>query len=222
MDDPASKILALLAGETEPSSGLITIAIKAAAVLFCVGINGYFVGAEFALVAARRTRLEALAAGGSRRAASALRLLSDPTLFINASQLGITIASLALGWLGEPTFAALVEPLLLKVLPGSQATYLAHVFAIAFAFAVITFLHMVVGELLPKMIALERAEALALFASRPLEIFAKIFRWPLWIFNKTGAWLARLFGLKESLQHNAVYSEEELRNLIDVSRESGH
>ena len=222
MDDPASMLLDLLVGEPETSSSAIAIAIKLAAVLFCVAVNGYFVGAEFALVAVRRTRLEAKAAAGSRRAASALRLLDDPTLFINASQLGITIASLALGWLGEPTFAALVEPLAQKVLPGSQATYLAHLLAIIFAFSVITFLHMVLGELLPKMIALERAESLALIASRPLEIFAKIFRAPLWIFNKTGAWLARLFGLKESLQHNAVYSEEELRSLIDISRESGH
>lgn len=221
MDDPASNFLALLAGEPEASSGLITIAIKFAAVLLCVAINGYFVGAEFALVAVRRTRLEARAAAGSRRAASALRLLDDPTLFINASQLGITIASLALGWLGEPTFAALVEPLALKILPAAQATYLAHLIAIIFAFAVITFLHMVLGELLPKMIALERAEALALFSSRPLELFAKIFRAPLWIFNKTGAWLARLIGLKESLQHTAVYSEDELRGLIDIARESG-
>ncbi len=222
MDDPASSLLAFLTGETASSPALVTVLFKIAAVLFCVAINGYFVGAEFALVAVRRTRLEARAAAGSRRAASAVRLLNDPTLFINASQLGITIASLALGWLGEPTFAAMVEPLAQKVLPGSQATYLAHVIAIIFAFSVITFLHMVLGELLPKMIALERAESLALFASRPLEIFAKIFRWPLWIFNKTGALLARLFGLKESLQHNAVYSEEELRGLIDISRDSGH
>ena len=221
MDDPDSMLLAFLAGEPESSSA-IAIAIKLAAVLFCVAINGYFVGAEFALVAVRRTRLETKAAAGSKRAASAVRLLNDPTLFINASQLGITIASLALGWLGEPTFAALVEPLALKILPGAQATYLAHLIAIIFAFSVITFLHMVLGELLPKMFALERAESLALIASRPLEIFAKIFRWPLWIFNKTGALLARLFGLKESLQHNAVYSEEELRGLIDISRESGH
>ena len=221
MDDPASNLLALFAGETA-SPDFVTILIKFAAVLFFVGINGYFVGAEFALVAARRTKLEARAAAGSKRAASAVRLLNDPTLFINASQLGITIASLALGWLGEPTFAAVVEPIASKILPGAQAAYIAHLIAIIFAFAVITFLHMVLGELLPKMIALERAEWLALFASRPLEIFAKIFRWPLWIFNKTGALLARLFGLKESLQHNAVYSEEELRGLIDISRESGH
>ncbi|HKO36350.1 MAG TPA: hemolysin family protein [Pyrinomonadaceae bacterium] len=222
MDDPASSLLAFFAGETATSPDFVTVLFKLAAVLFCVAINGYFVGAEFALVAVRRTKLEARAAAGSKRAASAVRLLNDPTLFINASQLGITIASLALGWLGEPTFAALVEPLAQKVLPGSQATYLAHVIAIIFAFSVITFLHMVLGELLPKMFALERAESLALLASRPLEIFAKIFRWPLWIFNKTGALLARLFGLKESLQHNAVYSEEELRGLIDISRESGH
>lgn len=222
MDDPASYLLAFLAGEASSSPGVVTILIKFAAVLVCVGINGYFVGAEFALVAARRAKLEARAAAGSTRAAAAVRLLNDPTLFINASQLGITIASLALGWLGEPTFAAVVEPLLQKVLPGSQAMYLAHLIAIIFAFSVITFLHMVLGELLPKMVALERAESLALFASRPLELFAKIFRAPLWIFNKTGAWLARLFGLKESLQHTAVYSEEELRQLIDVSRESGH
>lgn len=222
MDDPAGSLLAFFAGETATSPDFVTVLLKLAAVLFCVAINGYFVGAEFALVAVRRTRLEARAAAGSKRAASAVRLLNDPTLFINASQLGITIASLALGWLGEPTFAALVEPLAQKVLPGSQATYLAHVIAIIFAFSVITFLHMVLGELLPKMFALERAESLALLASRPLEIFAKIFQWPLWIFNKTGALLARLFGLKESLQHNAVYSEEELRGLIDISRESGH
>jgi CBS domain containing-hemolysin-like protein len=222
MDDPASSLLALFTGETASSPDFITVLFKLAAVLFCVAINGYFVGAEFALVAVRRTKLEAKAAAGNKRAASAVRLLDDPTLFINASQLGITIASLALGWLGEPTFAALVEPLARKVLPGSQATYLAHLIAIIFAFSVITFLHMVLGELLPKMFALERAESLALLASRPLEIFAKIFRWPLWIFNKTGGFLARLFGLKESLQHNAVYSEEELRGLIDISRESGH
>ncbi|HEV2904481.1 MAG TPA: CNNM domain-containing protein, partial [Pyrinomonadaceae bacterium] len=132
MDDPASMLLALLVGEPESSSSAIGIAIKLAAVLFCVAINGYFVGAEFALVAVRRTRLEAKAAAGSRRAASAVRLLNDPTLFINASQLGITIASLALGWLGEPTFAALVEPIALKILPAAQATYLAHLIAIIF------------------------------------------------------------------------------------------
>jgi magnesium and cobalt exporter, CNNM family len=221
MDDPASNFLALLAVEAQSSSTLIQLS-KLAAVLVFVLINAYFVGAEFALIAVRRQRLESRAAAGSRRAASALRLLADPNAFINASQLGITIASLALGWLGEPAFVALVEPLTSRIAPAGQAAYIAHIIAIAIAFALITFLHMVLGELLPKMIALERAEALALASARPLELFAKLFRWPLWIFNKTGAVLARLFGLKSSLQHTSVYSEEELRHLIDVSRESGH
>jgi len=221
MDDPASTILALLSGGSEFPS-FVSIAAKFAAVLFFLLVNAYFVGAEFALIAVRRPRLEARAAAGSHRAASALRLLDNPTLFINASQLGITIASLVLGALGEPAFAALIEPLALRVTPQPQAAYLAHLGAIVIALSLMTFLHMVLGELLPKMIALERAEALSLFTARPLEIFAKLFRWPLWIFNKTGAGLARLFGLKSSLHHTAVYSEEELRQLVDISRESGH
>ena len=94
--------------------------------------------------------------------------------------------------------------------------------AIIIAFAAITFLHIVLGELMPKMFALERAEALALFAARPLELFAKVFRWPLWVFNRTRSVLGRLIGLKSSLKHAAVYSETELRQLVDISRESGH
>lgn len=220
MDDPASYVLAFLADEVPSSFSVILI--KLLAVLFCVLVNGYFVGAEFALVSVRRPRLEARAAAGNRKAAAALRLLDDPTLFINASQLGITIASLALGWLGEPAFVALLQPVTSRLAPSGTAAYVAHILAIIVAFSVISFLHMVLGELMPKMIALERAEGLALFTARPLELFAKIFRGPLWIFNKSGAVLARLLGLKSSLQHTAVYSEDELRSLVDISRESGH
>ncbi len=222
MDDPASSFLALFAADAQSQSSLFGIALKFAAVLFFLLINAFFVGAEFALIAVRRPRLEARAAAGSKPAQSALRLLDDPTLFINASQLGITIASLVLGALGEPAFAALIEPLALSITPQPQAAYLAHLIAMVIALSLMTFLHMVLGELLPKMIALERAEALALFSSRTLEIFARLFRAPLWIFNRTGAGLARLFGLKSSLHHTAVYSEEELRQLVDISRESGH
>lgn len=220
MDDPASYVLAFLTDEVPSSFSVILI--KLLAVLFCVLVNGYFVGAEFALVAVRRPRLEARAAAGNRKAAAALRLLDDPTLFINASQLGITIASLALGWLGEPAFVALLQPVTSRIAPSGTAAYVAHILAIIVAFSVISFLHMVIGELMPKMIALERAEGLALATARPLELFARIFRGPLWIFNKSGAVLARLLGLKSSLQHTAVYSEDELRSLIDISRESGH
>src|SRR2546423_8811121 len=222
MDDPASYYFAFLVGGSPFPTTLIKVAVKLLGVLFFVAANGFFVGAEFALVSVRRTRLEARAAAGSRRARAALRLTGNPTLFISATQLGITIASLALGWIGEPTIASLLQPIALRIASEGRAGYVAHAFAIIVAFAAITFLHIVLGELMPKMFALERAEGLALFVARPLELFTKVFRAPLWIFNRTGATLGRLLGLKASLQHTAVYSEVELRQLIDISRESGH
>src|ERR1051325_5410090 len=110
MDDPASFCLAFLADPADTSTTLIKFAAKFAAVLLLVAANGFFVGAEFSLVSVRRPRLETRAAAGSSRARAALRLISNPTLFISATQLGITLASLALGWLGEPTIALLLEP----------------------------------------------------------------------------------------------------------------
>jgi CBS domain containing-hemolysin-like protein len=222
MDDPASYFLASLIDGAQHSNTLLKILAKLCAVLFFVGANAFFVGAEFALVSVRRPRLEARAAAGSRRAQAAMRLLANPTSFISATQLGITIASLALGWIGEPTIASMLEPIASSIASAGRAGYIAHLVAIIIAFAAITFLHIVLGELMPKMFALERAEGLALFAARPLEVFAKVFQWPLWIFNRTGAALGRLIGLKSSLQHTAVYSEVELRQLVDISRESGH
>ncbi|HYW73478.1 MAG TPA: hemolysin family protein [Pyrinomonadaceae bacterium] len=222
MDDPASNFLAILADDAQHSTTAISILVKLFAVLFFVGANAFFVGAEFALVSVRRTRVETRAAAGSRRAESALRLINNPTFFISATQLGITIASLALGWIGEPTVAAFLEPIADAIAPAGRAAYVAHLLAIAIAFTAITFLHIVLGELMPKMIALERAEGLALFVAGPLELFAKVFRPFIFIFNKTGQALARLFGLNASLSHTAVYSEAELRQLVDISRESGH
>jgi CBS domain containing-hemolysin-like protein len=222
MDDPASYFLASLIDSAQPSHSLVKDLAKLLAVLFFVGANAFFVGAEFALVSVRRPRLETRAAAGSRPAQAAMRLLADPTSFISATQLGITIASLALGWIGEPTVASILEPLAARIASAGRAGYIAHLMAIIIAFAAITFLHIVLGELMPKMFALERAEGLALVAARPLELFAKVFRWPLWVFNRTGAFLGRLIGLKSTLQHTAVYSEAELRQLVDISRESGH
>jgi putative hemolysin len=116
----------------------------------------------------------------------------------------------------------LLEPIASSIASVGRAGYIAHVLAIIVAFAAITFLHIVLGELMPKMFALERAEGLALVVAQPLELFARIFQAPLWIFNRTGSALGRLLGLKSSLQHAAVYSEVELRQLVDISRESGH
>src|ERR1044072_9095269 len=193
--------------------------LKLVAIFLLVSANGYFVASEFALVSVRRARLEARAAAGSRNARSALRLLDNPTIFISAVQLGITLASLALGWIGEPTLAAMFEPIASSIASEGRAGYIAHVVAIVIAFSLITFLHIVLGELMPKMIALERAEKLALFCWRPLRLFARIFKAPLWVLNSVGATLGRLIGLKSTLDHAAVYTETELRQLIDVARD---
>src|SRR6185295_422832 len=137
--------------------------LKLVAIALLVAANGFFVTSEFALVSVRRSRLEARAAAGSNNARAALRLLDNPTVFISAVQLGITLASLALGWIGEPTLAALLSPVASVVASEGRAGYVAHLMAIIIAFSSITFLHIVFGELMPKMVALERAERIALF-----------------------------------------------------------
>src|SRR6185437_14271964 len=166
--------------------------------------------------------IEARAAAGSKNARAALRLLSNPTIFISAVQFGITLASLALGWIGEPTIAQLLHPLASSIASQGRAGYVAHVMAIVIAFSIISFLHIVLGELMPKMVALERAEPVALFTATPLELFARIFSAPLWLFNTVGSKLGRLIGLRSTLDHASVYTETELRQLVDVARESGY
>ena len=204
------------------SISLYAVALKLLAVLALVLANGFFVASEFALVSVRRAKLDARAAAGSKQAKAAQRLLDNPTLLISATQMGVTLASLALGWAGEPTIAAMLEPVADQIAPAGRATYVAHLIAIAIAFSLITFLHIVLGELMPKMIALERAERIALLCARPLQMFATLFQAPLWLFNTTGRYLGRLLGLKSTLEHASVYTEAELRQLIDIARESGH
>jgi len=196
--------------------------IKLVGVAILIAANGFFVASEFALVSVRRTRLETRAGNGSKGARAALRLLDNPTIFISAVQLGVTLASLALGWLGEPTIARLLEPLATKIAPSGRANYVAHVLAFAIAFSLISFFHILLGELVPKMFALERAEIVAVILARPLELFAKVFRAPLWLLNRAGAAIGRIVGLKSSLEQSSVYTEAELRQLVDVARESGH
>ncbi|HKE60624.1 MAG TPA: hemolysin family protein [Pyrinomonadaceae bacterium] len=200
----------------------MTAIIKLCGVAFLIATNAFFVASEFALVSVRRTKLETKANNGSKRARAALRLIDNPTIFISAVQLGVTLASLALGWIGEPTVAALLEPVGHLVAPSGRANYVAHFLAIVIAFSAITFLHIILGELVPKMVALERAEVVALFAARQLELFANVFRAPLWLLNKAGAAIARLIGLKSTLDNASVYTEAELRQLVDIARESGY
>ena len=187
-------------------------------VLFLVFANGFFVASEFALVGVRRSRVQTLAESGNASARRLLNLIDNLNAYISATQLGITMASLALGWIGEPVFAHLLE----APLKGRVSEITLHTISFAVAFTIITFLHIVLGELAPKTLALERAEKVALAISWPMQAFYKIFRWPIRLLDWAGTRTVRLFGLHPTQEHASVYTEKELRHLIDVSRKSGH
>jgi CBS domain containing-hemolysin-like protein len=218
MDEFSARLFLLFIGDISFAEASIDIA----AMFLLVGLNAFFVASEFALVSSRKTRIETAAEEGSGGAEAALRLLNNPTLFISAVQLGVTLASLALGWIGEPTVARILEPLALSVAGEGTAGYIAHIVAIVISFSLVTFLHVVLGELVPKMFALDNSESFATFAARPLEFFAKVFSPILWVLNFAGGGLGKLIGIKSSLDHASVYTEEEIRQLVKLSEESGH
>jgi CBS domain containing-hemolysin-like protein len=193
-------------------------AFNLALVVFLVFANGFFVASEFALVGVRKSRIETLAKTGNHRAKRLLPLINNLNAYISATQLGITLASLALGWIGEPAIAHLLE----RPLHGRISDTLLHTIAFAVAFSIITFLHIVLGELAPKTLALERAEKTALAIALPIQIFYRVFRWPIMMLDWAGTRTVRLVGLHPTSSHASIYTEDELRQLIDVSRQSGH
>ncbi len=204
------------------ASSLLTVFLKLAVVFVLVLANGFFVASEFALVTVRRSRIAALVAEGNRPARTVMRIIDNLTAYISAFQLGITLASLALGWVGEDTVAHLLQPLLERTLPAAASTVAAHSIAIVVAFALITYLHIVVGELVPKTLALERAERLALAVALPIHIFYRVFKAPITLLDRSGGVVVRWLGLHSSAHHTAAYTEDELRHLVGLSHKSGH
>jgi CBS domain containing-hemolysin-like protein len=193
---------------------------RLAGVLALVFANGFFVAAEFAIVTVRKTRIDQLIAEGNRRARAVRRAVTDPDSYIAATQLGITMASIGLGWAGEPWLASLLQPAF-AALPPPIDIATAHTVAVATAFAIITALHIVLGELAPKTIALERAEATALLVVRPTELFMRVF-WPfIRLLNGMGRAVVGLIGMRGSGRHALVHSEEELKMLVTASQEAG-
>lgn len=194
---------------------------RLAAVLLLVALNGFFVAAEFALVAVRRSRIDQLAAGGSAGARRVQAALKDLDRYISGTQLGITLASLALGWIGEPALAALVDQGLAAVgLPaGNAVTHSAA--AIGVAFAVITFLHIVLGELAPKSLALVRPERVSMWVVRPLVLFSRLMSPFIWVLNGAAMALLRLVGVRPATEASHVHTAEELRLLVLQSRAHG-
>ena len=182
--------------------------------------NGFFVAAEFAIVTVRKTRIDQLIAEGHRGARAVRRAISDPERYIAATQLGITMASIGLGWIGEPALASMIQPAF-GSLPARIAETTAHSVAVAIAFAIVSGLHIVMGELAPKTIALEKAEATALLVVKPTELFMKTF-WPfIRLLNGTGQAVVSMLGLRGRGRHAMVHSEEELKMLVTASQEAG-
>lgn len=190
------------------------------AVFALVALNGFFVAGEFALVKVRKTRIEQLVEEGKRAAKTVQNEINHLDSYIAATQLGITLASLALGWIGEPALAHLVEPLF-ESIAGPAAVEISHTVAFAFSFALITIFHIVLGELVPKSIALQRAEGTALFVARPLYLFAQIFKPFIQMMNSIGNAIVRLLGMNAASEHASVHSVAELEMLVTESREAG-
>ncbi|MGH6865482.1 MAG: hemolysin family protein [Methyloceanibacter sp.] len=190
------------------------------AVLLLVATNGFFVAAEFSLVAVRRSRVAQLLAEGRRNAKALQRATDHLDANLAATQLGITISSLALGWIGEPALARQIEPLLIDWL-GSFAKTGSHVIAVTIAFIIITSLHIVLGELAPKSLALQRSERTALAVVRPLGLFRTLL-WPAIVsLNGLGNLILRLCGLRPGSGEESLHSPEELKLLIAASQEGG-
>lgn len=199
---------------------LLEIVGKLVAVLALVALNGFFVAAEFSLVAVRRTRIEHLANDGNIAAQQVRHSLDEIDNYIAATQVGITMASLGLGWVGEPAVAVLIEPLFAG-LPSLWPQVSAHAVAVTIAFVTITALHIILGELVPKTIALQRAEPTALIVTGPLHLFAWLFGPFVRIMNGGGNGIVKLLGLRPATGHELAHNEDELRMLVSASQESG-
>ncbi len=199
---------------------LISDLLRLVGVFVLVLANGFFVAAEFSLVSVRRTRIEELVRQGRSGSAAVKRALEDPDRFIAATQLGITLASLGLGWLGEPALTRFIEPVL-GLLPPTWLGVASHTVSAGIAFGLITFLHVVVGELMPKSIALQRPEDTALVVAQPTLMTEFLFKPAIIALNGTGNFLLRLLGMRAASGHEMVHSVEELKMLVKASGESG-
>jgi len=193
---------------------------RLAGILALVFANGFFVSAEFSIVTVRKTRVDQLIAEGNRRARALRRAVTEPSRYIAATQLGITMAALGLGWIGEPALASMIQPEL-SFLSSRIAEATAHSIAVTLAFSIITAVDIVFGELTPKWVALERPEKVAMWVVRPCEVFMRVF-WPfIHVLHKVAQTIVHAAGLHTGSRHSMVHSEEELKMLVTASQEAG-
>src|SRR5918999_4649339 len=189
-------------------------------VIVLVLANAFFVATEFAIVAIRRSRLEQLDAEGRRGAKAAKVIVVRLDAYFAACQFGITLASLGLGWIGEPALGGVIEPPL-EQLFGSFAPAASHGIAIGVAFAFITAMHIVIGELAPKGLALQRTEGTALAVALPMQVFYRVFKLPILLLNAVGNGVLRLMGLRPASGHEMLHSVSELRFLLESMLSAG-
>ncbi len=188
-------------------------------VLVLVFCNAFFVVSEFAIVKIRRTRLEELAHTGSKRAKVALKISEHLNTYLSATQLGITLASLGLGWLGEPAVSRLLENAFANYFADNPV--LLHSLSFGIAFTFITLLHVVLGELVPKSMAIQDTERYTLIIAVPLYTFNKICTPVIWCFDHVSLWILKLMGFQAADENDEAHSEEEIKLIIDASQKGG-
>lgn len=198
---------------------LVEVLLKLILVVFLVFMNGFFVAAEFALVKIRASRLETLVQSGNTRAKYAKKLTDHLDASLSVTQLGITLASLGLGWVGEPAVAALLVPVVGFFGFGEET---AHSVALVVGFSLITALHIVLGELAPKSMAIQKAESVALNISIPMIVFHRLM-WPaVWLLNHVANWVIIHLGFEVASESEEAHSEEEIRLLMEESHKHGY
>ena len=187
-------------------------------VAILIAFTGFFVAAEFAIVKVRSSRIDQLVAGGKRGALAAKKVTTNLDEYLSACQLGITVTAMGLGWLGEPTIEKLLHPLFEK---WNLNPSISSVLTFGLAFMIMTYLHVVVGELAPKTMAIQKAERVTLLLAGPLMMFYKVMYPFIWVLNGSARVITGLFGLKPASEHEVAHTEEELRLILSDSYESG-
>ncbi len=186
---------------------------------FFIAMNAFFVAAEFSIVKIRRSKLEEMQHHGNKKAKLAIKVTSALDSYLSATQLGITLASLALGWIGEPALAFLIDPLFGPLFQDNPI--LMHSVSFAFAFTLITLMHVVFGELVPKSIAIQKTTAAVMFVVRPLYLFSKIFYPVIYVFDHLAAFCLKLVGIRPAKDSEVAHSEEEIKLIASASQRGG-
>jgi CBS domain containing-hemolysin-like protein len=194
------------------------LALNLVIVAILIVATAFFVATEFAVVRLRSSRVDQMVIEGTKNALAVKRVTSNLDGYLSACQLGITITALGLGWLGEPTVEKILHPVFERY---DFLQDVSGILSFVIAFASITFLHVVLGELAPKTVAIHKAEAISLITAKPIIAFYKIMYPFIWALNGSANWFVRLFGLRPAKEHEEAHSEEELRLILTESYESG-